>query len=165
MSRTPVSNANNIHVHSMIPADQKNITTKCCRQHREDQVIGHHDKTHRTKNKPTGSYHKQKDAEYFKWTVLNIYIYHYLFIEMIHQHMLSYRLNKIKNFFYKVLQDKHAWGLTINGNVTSGIKIIVPSYLLICWVAARSTHIFGHDHSTMRALLVLHNLCISWTGF
>jgi len=48
------------------PCGPENITTKCCRQHREDQVIGHHDKTHRTKNKPTGSYHKQKDAEHFK---------------------------------------------------------------------------------------------------
>ena len=30
MSRTPFSNVNNIHVHSMIPEDQKNMTTQCC---------------------------------------------------------------------------------------------------------------------------------------
>jgi len=30
MSGTPVSNVNNIHVHSMIPEDQKNITTQWC---------------------------------------------------------------------------------------------------------------------------------------
>ena len=28
MSRTPFSNVNNIHVHSMIPEDQKNMTTQ-----------------------------------------------------------------------------------------------------------------------------------------
>jgi len=30
MSGTPFSNVNNIHVHSMIPEDQKNITTQWC---------------------------------------------------------------------------------------------------------------------------------------
>ena len=30
MSRTPFSNVNNIHVHSMIPEDQKNMTTQWC---------------------------------------------------------------------------------------------------------------------------------------
>ena len=30
MSRTPFSNVNNIHVHSMIPENQKNMTTQWC---------------------------------------------------------------------------------------------------------------------------------------
>ena len=30
MSGTPFSNVNNIHVHSMIPEDQKNMTTQWC---------------------------------------------------------------------------------------------------------------------------------------